>query len=1667
MSTSGQFENMICEAIETLVDRAVEKANYDKTIQASIVEQVDATIGKYKVKYQDSTFFAYAADVNANYSKGTNVYVLVPSNDMEKDKTIIGAVEKLGTDYIPTVPEKNKYDEIGSNFIEIPHDEIGVCSYYKTDGFSFLDPTVLNPKAEEEKDYFLIYDSDRAINDISLIAADQIEKYMRDSSYLICGATFKTNLESRQIQDTSGTYGIEFELTFKSGEEEINKVYRIDNNDMEGYPYHYEKGSAQRVYFPIDGKSFIKINRIQLFCAKFPNIDTTKTQDDIFALNLLLQGANKISEEDLNGCYLTLTTPQGEFLGTDGKSEISLVANLRVKGQNVGSDQNVSYYWFRENPKITRESDLFHLYGGLGWECLNKKTTSVINSDGVESTITDFTSLGNTFWIKKEDIKSKYANYKCVAVYNENSFSAEKVIQNNDFDYILELVTDSGKTSFNGFGTPIITCNIYNKQGELLTSLTDFTFSWAQVNSNGQFTSLSEQSNKITVNMNQILTFATYKCAVYKDNSIYVGSSSITLKNEEAQELDLYSLVINNGSKVFKYNEAGVSPASSRLDNPMIISELSFTLYDPEGKEDTSFDSNVWYFPIENTMLKLNYGEETPPVDDEDSPKYYVITNPKDGKISYSIADLYDPAKTNNTIRLSVKVGDTTYTETTTFLFVREGDSGTNGTDYILRILPNVSEKNEEDPLIPILTRNKTDNSYFWNYTLKTAGEALKLQIWKSEALIYEGTDSGDIALMDEKVEGESAAPNATLNWVNLIHKYSSELQDISYINLNGNSGKALFTGNFSNETDPANIIQARVSCDGAFFSATLPIITAEIPSGDYRIKLKDGSGFTSVIYSADGMFPQYNKNIPFEIIIEKKNDKGEWEQKFDNSEKFKYNWSIRGKVNGKDVSSDYLKNSLKTTKTDNQYWTVPVERCSAECLSVAVYCKILNEDDSTFGWIHIPIHFMLNRYGQAALNGWDGNSVDINEEGGYILSPQVGAGRKETDNSFTGIFMGEVKEYKDNSEISHNGILGYHHGVKSLFINAEDGSAIFGKVSIPKGGTYYEGGQIILDPSHKEAILYSANFFEASAYGDDGKADIDGARSGKGLLINLSKPEIRYGNGKFIVDENGNLTAINGNFQGKISSESGYIGGWNIGKNSLYHDGYTVGMGAFNSCVDIEGEIDEDAQYGIQTKIKISDKDSETGFKETYKAVAFWAGGNASTSDYTEIFNPKFFVSHDGYLKTAEASIGAGNNPIFIGADINKQESAIYSFKKNSFFEAKEQNGFYLGESGIAIGTHSITQLDGTMVKYNAFEVDKEGSLVARRGYIGDGENGWTILATSLSHNGKTKMFAGMNKTYDAEDGYTDGAYLGTMGLELGKAQMKITYLDSATESETSETTAEKYKQVYVPGFWVRAGMEISDSIDGQVGINRGYIAGSWRISEKGIVSCSMASAYRNKYLGESLADTSTSQASSEIPEPTQEADGKYYLKVDENLSVQLSQNNYAVQLLSFHLPNQIGRSVGLWKDTADPVYAYQRIVAGKYKTTQVDQFKKLNAKEWAWELLDDGSMYARRAVISTNREKTATDEEHDGVYIGPEGINVGKLFAIDETGTIKRGGKDYYYTTGIKFTSSGFVLSFSNGTGSKTYTNTFTVSSDSEGKITRIYNKDTEKAIDVTYAG
>ena len=170
---------------------------------------------------------------------------------------------------------------------------------------------------------------------------------------------------------------------------------------------------------------------------------------------------------------------------------------------------------------------------------------------------------------------------------------------------------------------------------------------------------------------------------------------------------------------------------------------------------------------------------------------------------------------------------------------------------------------------------------------------------------------------------------------------------------------------------------------------------------------------------------------------------------------------------------------------------------------------------------IHIkPIVMLFNRYEMSNLNGWDGNKLYIDETNEqYMLAPQIGAGRKNSDNTFTGMVMGIKKVTNQTSQ--QVGLFGFANGVQSVFLNAEDGSATFGTSA---------GGQIQINPNTtKGSYIQSGDFSTTDK---------------KGSRITLSPHfKIETGSGNFEVNENGHLTAKGG----------GTIGGWDIGNEKLY----------------------------------------------------------------------------------------------------------------------------------------------------------------------------------------------------------------------------------------------------------------------------------------------------------------------------------------------------------------------------------------------------------------------------------------------------------------------------------------------------------------------------------
>lgn len=138
---------------------------------------------------------------------------------------------------------------------------------------------------------------------------------------------------------------------------------------------------------------------------------------------------------------------------------------------------------------------------------------------------------------------------------------------------------------------------------------------------------------------------------------------------------------------------------------------------------------------------------------------------------------------------------------------------------------------------------------------------------------------------------------------------------------------------------------------------------------------------------------------------------------------------------------------------------------------------------------------FQVNNFENVDINGWDGYSIDINEENGTIFAPTIGSGYKNPlTNKFTGVLMGintgfprEIKD--DNGNVIPNsgvnqlaqvgmtqeelksfpymtGLFGYQDGWSSFGL-LENGTAFFGRAD--------RGGRIIID-GYNATIYGGAN---------------------------------------------------------------------------------------------------------------------------------------------------------------------------------------------------------------------------------------------------------------------------------------------------------------------------------------------------------------------------------------------------------------------------------------------------------------------------------------------------------------------------------------------------------------------------------------------------------------
>ena len=1171
---SKQIEDIFCDAVQLMVDNAVSKAGYDATIKATILSCSNALTGEYKIKYQDNTLTAYSLNADTTYKKGALVYVQVPNNDLENRKSIIGAVKSDDESYSISVEQDATYDFIGINVV--------------SNG-----ATTLNSYHTESKELYN-YSNDAEDNVLTLDTF-AVDEYIKENGSIYCAADFQTSLP--QEQQLQGNYGIIFALDFNSNNNEedvITKYYSINVNNMTGNPYKLLQPTRQYAFFDINNANFIRVNSITAFVQNFPNQDQFNTVDDIFITNISLQAANKMTSDELAGYSINLTTPEGSIFTTEASldAELPIAATVKLRGQEI-DDTNIEFYWFVEDATIKTNSQYYSLYGGLGWKCLNE-----LSSTGT------FIAGKNEFSIKFSDAAARNNTFKCVAVYNGNIFNKTINIKN----YLavnITIVSDSGTNFYYDQGNPILSCLIDG------VAHPEYSYIWLKTDDNG-VEEIDNTTYQYQVNIGQLTNYAIFKCAAVS-NGFSLGTASITLTNSLESESG-YSLTIVNGTQVFKYDENGVSPTSQSNDVPMVLEPLRLQLTSADGAAiaDSVLENLPisWEIPTEDTLLVV----------EEDSLSRI--------ELSYDIAASYNYKKTNNTISVSVVYQGQTLSAQTNFLFLKDGDPGTNGTNYVCKIVPNVAEgQTMPDRVIYDVSHGRL------NYDPAGANtQWVRAQLWENGELVFDGVSSQN---------------DFTVAWSILQNKYDYNTSDLTDLTISANTGQITCSG-YNEQYDVADIVKVVITTGGVDYTAVLPITLVNLKNLSYNISIPDGSGFKFVTYSSDGRLPQYDNSNPFQVnLINSGADISE-------NSNVSYTWNIKGAIYQDYQWVDQNLLSENTSKDEqlskNQKNFKPASAYDGQCVSVAIEC-VIRVSGSEAAKVHIPVYLGLNKYGLAALNGWDGNSIQVDSTGGFILAPQMGAGRKESDNSFTGMFLGEVKESSyANKEV---GIFGYNHGQRSIFLNAETGSAAFGIAS---------QGQIIIDPTDGRATIRSGNYINGSS----------------GMEIDLTAPSIKYGNGNFYVDKNGELNAsvgtlgasnaakihISGNtansfiYSGNKTSLTASSSGFYLGT-----DGFSMGQGGSGQGLTIKPSGEMTATSITVQRTNTSNSRIEISAGSTNSEIDFYYGG-----------------TRRGYIRGGAYGLEVYGEPTYVGGSL--MDISARSLDISSSTMSIDSNTLYLSSS-------------------------------------------------------------------------------------------------------------------------------------------------------------------------------------------------------------------------------------------------------------------------------------------------------------------------------------------------------------------------------------------------
>lgn len=1029
----NEINNLILQAVDTVVNARLAKQSKDTTIIAQIVDNNDAVFGTYTVKYQNANFDVTCNDTSKIYKKEENVYVLLPNGDINSpQKFILGSAKgvKQGDTPIVEITDPNqRYDLVGPPVFNLIKNfdagiEAGIPGY-----------------KDFSRDIPFIYQEPK--NEVKLI------EYSKQYEYLQFSADFKY-APANDIKKC-GNYGIEIGF-FTNGDsvEDANKdklpdqkniiAYRFDTDSMYGDPFSAYNYTNRAVTIYCEKGTIYDLAYVTLFSEKFDR-DGKIEKDDIFVKNINIQFAKLRNEAD--DYSANILTPYGVFINkslykSNGKNAVQLIPKMKYKNQGLN---DVEFYWFEKNPTIDTTSDRYNSLGRRGWEDITSQANENI-----------LTYEATTDWYNK--------TIKLVAKYTGHIIREDEVVVYQSQEQFRIVEADNPPIG-------MIQLNVEKENdGNYTPAGDDYTFAWEYIEVNQYVGKLNTTTSFIQLNLNELKNHnnRTYRCYISKNNSLigiveYLVSLDIEVQ-EDLQVIFEFGKDDNNNG-VFLYNENGYI----KIEEFTQPRQLNFSVWlgkERLGDENNNVYSYRWELPgLPNSTTKLT-ADYTP----EDSMLIFLSGDlesegpRKDSQkpLNYKIKSSFNRNHINNTVVLEVTYNGTTKRFPYIFSFTKQGDPGTNGTDYQMRIVPM-----EQGKMLQYYDSNSPEE-------MKSPSQLnYKLEFY------YNG-EPDDINNYDIDIKLPPQCENIV-----------------------GKQNK-VYVGMFNNFGLSGKIVTG--SADGHNLE-----VTGQFPSAVTKT-VTDANGTTQIIagpFKPPFGIRNYTKNILMITATPKKPKEKQFKltgilpigiSEENDNHLFKYDTTII--FNGEGYSPSYCDKALddyfKISNTDSHYEELDRFKQSFPIRSTRRYNRFSMLEDSSLYMVkrgdenkfylkvanqfnaneaintlqmddifsfqverkennwkththsvtsYFPLISTINQYNLMYINEWDGNSVEIKEDEGYIYAPQIGAGHKNTkDNTFTGVIMGE---YVIDHEKQGVGIWGFQDGISSFGFR-EDGTAYIGQ---------------------------------------------------------------------------------------------------------------------------------------------------------------------------------------------------------------------------------------------------------------------------------------------------------------------------------------------------------------------------------------------------------------------------------------------------------------------------------------------------------------------------------------------------------------------------------------------------------------------------------------------